>query len=131
LKDVADLFYEDEQANVYPSHHHGAGGKSRSDDCADSSAHAGPSAYVSANLPHSPYPYDSMLSLDVHFSPTDPMLFSEPRQHADSSAHAYLDFFTSSSSTFGLPYPGLFFTSFDEQNPLPRFEAEDHEMDQT
>jgi hypothetical protein len=132
LKDIRNLFYEDEQANVHAAQQRGAHGKSPSYDRTDSSAPTEPPAHSSADLSKTRYPYYPMASLDAHFSPTDPMLYSEPRQQADSSAHAYLNFFTTSSNASRVPFPGLFFTDFDEQNPLYQFlEAEDYDMDQT
>jgi hypothetical protein len=132
LKDIGDLFYEDEQANVHASQQHEARGKSPSYHRTDSSASIEPPAHSSADLSQTRYPYYPVASLDAHFSPTDPMLYSEPRQQADSSTHAYLNFFTASPKTSGGPCPGLFFTDFDEQNPLYQFlEAENYDMDQT
>lgn len=57
---------------------------------------------------------------DYHF-PSDQTLYAGPSQEADNAANAYLDLFTESWGASGSAFPGLLFTSFDEQNPLPGF----------
>ncbi|KAF1913756.1 fungal-specific transcription factor domain-containing protein [Ampelomyces quisqualis] len=54
----------------------------------------------------------------------DHTLYSQSRQETDSSYGAYHDSWSASEASL----PGLFFTKFDEQNPLPGFGSKDHDM---
>jgi hypothetical protein len=54
----------------------------------------------------------------------EPVLHPQSHQETDSSYGAYHDSWSVSETSL----PGLFFTNFDEQNPLPGFGAKDHDM---
>jgi hypothetical protein len=43
----------------------------------------------------------------------------------ENPGHAYLDLFSDLWDTSASDFPGMFFTKFDEQNPLPGFGGND------
>ncbi|KAH7078360.1 fungal-specific transcription factor domain-containing protein [Paraphoma chrysanthemicola] len=129
--DIRDLLLEDEAANAAA-----AAAKARASPPHEALQpdHLDPNTPTSLHptlfqpsfpqVPHVDLPYTDS-TLDPYHFPSDQTLYAGPSQEADNSAHAYLDLFTESWGTSGSAFPGLFFTSFDEQNPLPGFSGTD------
>lgn len=140
-QDIADLLHEDELAQAIiltdlgpPLEARGKGVAARSSKLDPYIQSSHPLAGAGGLSSHSAQ-YDRAQYRDYADPSTDPMLdvqgnFTNQAQSAtieetmDSSSYPYMDAFTQSWVDQGSVFPGLFFTSFDEQNPLPGFQLE-------
>jgi hypothetical protein len=68
------------------------------------------------------------MSTEQSRPPIDPPLSPKAhREMGENTDHAYLDLFPELWGTSASEFPGMFFTKFDEHNPLPGFGGNDSE----